>query len=144
MRSAFIFLDYLQEEIIEFLNVNFNGFDNLQWTVHKDNDPVLYIRFDEERSLLNDLAECEINLLRAKFRSFPCQILTIDISGRHHGEKELLNFLKVLLDRFDALVMDDYTEHLWTYEEICNGVKVRNHKFFDFIGWHNETHYGEE
>ncbi len=140
MRSAFVFLDYPEQDIIEFLSSNFENRNNVQWIVRKESDPVLYIEFDKERLLLKDLEENEVNEIEKRFITFPIQILIIDISGRHHGETELLDFLKIFLSKFEALVMDDYTEHLWTRHEIFSKVKVRNHRFFDFEGCYNEKH----
>jgi len=139
MRSIYIFLNYSKESIATFLSSNFESNYKKQWLMNKENDPVLYIEIDYDRVLLNDLEINEIEELKTIFNDFSFQIITIDISGRYHGEEELLRFLKTLFSRFEAFVMDDYSEHLWTSKEIFSGIKVNNHKFFDYDGWYAEN-----
>lgn len=62
----------------------------------------------------------------------------VDISGRHDGTAELLDFIKAFLKEMPAYVKDDYTDHFWTYEELENNLKVEGHTFFDCIGWYEE------
>jgi hypothetical protein len=44
----------------------------------------------------------------------------------------------MLLSKFPMYIMDDYTAHLWTLEELTNNVKIEGHKFFDYNGWCDE------
>jgi len=62
----------------------------------------------------------------------------VDISGRHDGTTEVMELAIALLSKFPMYVMDDYTNHCWTYEEIANETKIERHKFFDYLGWYRE------
>lgn len=141
MRSIFIFLRKVkQEKIIDKLNDICENYANLQWILKKQDDPVLYIKFNEDNSILNDLEEGTKSRINSMLNGELEYIITIDISGRHHGEEELLLVLNKLLKSFQGFAMDDFTEQLWTIDEIIKGEKKENHKFFDYIGWYDETH----
>ena len=135
MRSVFVFLNKVEQvKIIEKLNAICENKNNLQWIYMKNDDPILYIEFDKNKSLLKDFEENT----RKRIETILCgkleHILIIDISGRHSGEKEVLLVLKKLLESFHGYGMDDYTEELWTLEEIISGHKKKIISFLTTLG----------
>ena len=141
MRSIFVFLKKVkQEKVVDKLNDICENYANLQWILKKQDDPVLYIKFDNDNSILNDLEEDTKSRINIMLSGELGYIIAIDISGRHHGEEELLLVLNKLLKSFQGFAMDDFTEQLWTIDEIIKGEKKENHRFFDYIGWYDETH----
>jgi hypothetical protein len=59
----------------------------------------------------------------------------VGISRIHDGTPELLDLIKAILSEIPAYVTDNFTDHLWTYEEIVSNTKVQGHSFFDYRGW---------
>lgn len=65
-------------------------------------------------------------------------VFMVNISGKHDGTAELLDFVQSFLNNIPGFVLDDYTEHFWTHEELANHSTFAGHPFFDYIGWYEE------
>lgn len=63
----------------------------------------------------------------------------VDISGRVDGTAEATSLCTGLLRRFGGVALDDYSDHLWTLDELLSGATFRGHHFFDTAGWHRES-----
>ncbi|MGC4072344.1 MAG: hypothetical protein QM760_07485 [Nibricoccus sp.] len=59
-----------------------------------------------------------------------------DISGRIPGDEEVLSFCSQILGEFSGWAMDDYSDHLWSIDEIRSKSLHAGHPFFDYNGWH--------
>ncbi|CAH1227015.1 hypothetical protein PAECIP111891_06055 [Paenibacillus allorhizoplanae] len=140
MRSAFVLIDSDESEsIFKILDSFSSNYENIQWVYIDDkNDPILYIQFDLQKYLLNEIESPENNLLVEIIKSY--QVIQIDISGRHSGDKEVLFVVKELLSKFNGFAMDDYSDHLWHLIEIQNGAKYNGFNFFDYNGWNLKNH----
>lgn len=137
MRSAFLFLqNYTLSQAKNLLN-NLAEKNGTGWLINsKENDPILYIRVDQEFSLLNEFDEDEVGFEKLVEIINNYIIVIIDISGRHNGKIELIEFINNCLLNRNGYVMDDYTYHLWTIDEINGNKLVENHPFFDYNGWY--------
>jgi hypothetical protein len=62
----------------------------------------------------------------------------VHVSGRHPGDAEVRTIVVGLLTAFPGFADDDYTDHLWTLDDLKNERHVQNHPFFDYLGWHEE------
>ncbi|WP_161405406.1 hypothetical protein [Paenibacillus silvestris] len=140
IRSVFVLLDLdSRDSIINTINSMCINYKDLQWIYKNHQDSLLYIEFNEKKSFLNEIEDTDENaFLLERIKSDV--VLQIDISGRHPGDKEVLQIVKELLSKFNGYAMDDYSDHLWTLEEIQNGTKYRELKFFDYIGWYERNH----
>jgi len=133
-------INNLSEFFDEYCDSYAGTFPVRQWIVAKDNDPCLYI--DNIPVEENDMAFFDedsegVPLPYSQMKS-PI-IWSVDISGRHEGTEEVMELATALLSKFPMYLMDDYTMHCWTYEEIINNVKIEGHKFFDYKGWYEEA-----
>ena len=61
-----------------------------------------------------------------------------DISGRVDGSAEATEFCCRFLLRFGGVAMDDYSDHLWTLQELETQTLYRGHHFFDTSGWYRD------
>ncbi|RED51647.1 hypothetical protein [Cohnella lupini] len=132
MRSVFVFINSDESEsIIKTLDSFCSNYKNIRWVyTDQKNDPILFIYFDLQKYLLNEIERIENNLLAEIIKSH--QVLQIDISGRHSGGKEVLFVVKELLSRFNGYAMDDYSDYIWHLIEIQNGTKYNKLNFFDY------------
>ena len=112
-----------------------------QWNILKNGDPIFYIRNIEPiELLLNGMEEDEKQDVISQ-NNLLCSLLCcqIDISGRHEGTPEIKALLSQLFSATRGYAMDDFTNHLWSYDEIENDVSVKGHGFFDNDGWYEEN-----
>jgi len=139
MRSVFfVFECSISENISAFLDVYCDYF-NLsstvkQWIVQCNNDPCLYI----ENTHLSEKDLCfEDSGIPLLFSDMANPVVwSVNISGRHDGATEVVELVTALLSEFPMYIMDDYTNHFWTLEEITYNKKIEGHCFFDHLGWH--------
>jgi hypothetical protein len=66
--------------------------------------------------------------------------MSADISGTIDGTKQATMFCIRMLEHFGGVAYDDYSDHLWTLEELGNGATYMGHHFFDHAaGWYGEN-----
>jgi len=137
MRSIFVFIKKSdREQVIACLNsicTKRNGSTDA-WITETNGDPVLYVEFSEN-SFQNEIGANEWNDLVSKLGEEPKMSISVDISGRHDGKNEVMNFLASFLEINEGYVMDDYTDYAWSLNEIRNSVLVEGLPFFDYTGW---------
>jgi hypothetical protein len=109
-----------------------------EWMCCDHGDPVLYVHAPQsfvqwaEGEGLSAHERQEIE--RAAGGALALSLL-VDVSGRHPGDAEVRALAVALLSRFRGFVMDEYTDHLWTLDEIAAGHQVQGKGFFDYRGW---------
>lgn len=99
-----------------------------QWLYPDSIQSILYIQPTDE--LYDELEPETQAALDARFDGRRVSCLSIDVSGRCDGEREVREVVSALLRRFDGVAMDDWSEHLWTLEEIDSGKKWEDRRFF--------------
>ena len=114
--------------------------DGFEYNLEDMNENSLFIR-DEKgwaiQDIYKDTATIEILCSMQKI-----VLLSVDISGRADSTPEIFLLVKTFLSEISGYVMDDYTEHLWTLDEIKNRTRHNRHVFFDFKGWFDEGKIG--
>lgn len=65
-----------------------------------------------------------------------------NVSGRHDGTAEVIRFVTMTLARFPGVASDDYSEHLWTRDEVAQGARFDGLTFFDHRGHYERHHSG--
>ena len=108
-----------------------------QWIGWVNQDPCLYIAIYTH--LLEEASEDELTGLKQRLGKLPSVSLIADISGRHHGGPQVVAFVSLLLERFEGVATDDYSDDLWTLEEIVSqALKVRGKEKREFFShfWH--------
>ena|GEM_PF-1558880 len=143
MRSIFIYLKTATEDqLSRFLDNYFGqpatdqapGSNNWIWEVN--NDAVLYISFYDAYD-----AELESETKEALHHALggpPTACLSADVSGRHPGDQEVREFIRLILSSFEGVAQDDYTDSFWLLLEIEQGHYHNGHPFFDYQGWHEK------
>jgi hypothetical protein len=137
MRSiCLIFENNLTECISKLLDEYCNDKYEEQWIVRYNNDPCLYI-------WNTPLCEYDLSFVENGTPSIYSEmenpvVWAVDISGRHDGTTQVLELATALLSKFEIYLMDDYTNHFWTLEEITGNTKIEGHCFFDHRGWYEE------
>lgn len=136
MRSVFVYLqDVTEPEITHFLTTTYPFQVGPPWVMEKNGDPVLYIDFYHD---LNVEAEVEEWFaLMDHFGGEPAVIVVADVSGRHSGTEEVCSFVSTFLRAYSGVAQDDYTQHLWSGDEVEKGARVEGHPFFDTLGWYH-------
>lgn len=111
MKSVFAFFHEVnRNEIMNHLNSLCTNYQDKQWVYFKQEDPVLYIEFDDEKYFMNELDPEEEQDKRFRILlEEGCYnlILQIDISGRYSGMEDALFILQPLLPKFDGVAIDD-------------------------------------
>jgi hypothetical protein len=133
MRSVFVYLrDTTKAEVTAYLDrtCQANGPD---WVVTVGEDPCLYISVYHDSIIA--FAPDEWTDLVRRFGSEPDVIVSADISGRYPGDAQTYAFVTDLLTQFRGGAMDEYTDHLWSLDELRSRHKVSGHPFFDYNGW---------
>ncbi len=156
MRSVIIFLaDVTLDMLTMRLSQNYPNQANPWIAVDKKGDPVLYINITEFEKWNMRLGEGwsgdeeglrEEQELAARLGRKPTYVVSVDISGRHPGDKEVRTCITNLLSQFMGVVQDEYTRHFWPLTEIQKDMLVEGHPFFDYQGWYdeNKTHHHEQ
>ena len=130
MRAIDVFLrDTTRDAVAAVLNSVYPG-QRDPWVKLVDDDPRLWIRFSTEDWPGVD-HECWEGPFHDQFGGEPAVAITADISGRHPGKEQVLEFVSLLLGRFDGMANDDYTDRLWTLAEIVADVRHNGFPFFD-------------
>jgi hypothetical protein len=131
MRSVLVHLPALTEaEIIPALDAAYPHQPGPHWICEIDGNACLYIGFYRDHA-----AEFEPEHLEALLRAFGGRVpvsLVADVSGRWPGDEQVRDFVRTFLTRFGGFAQDDYSEHLWSLEEVLNGTRVEGHPFFDY------------
>ncbi len=143
MRSIFlIFESELTDDISAFLDtycvLNTNCDHPIkQWIVFGNNDPCLYI--DNRPLSETDLSFDDTGIPPIYVSMKNPVVWAVDISGRHDGTAEVMELVRALFAEFTVYLMDDYTNHFWTPQEIIEGNMIEGHHFFDYCGWYEEN-----
>jgi hypothetical protein len=126
MRSVFFYINATKAECISQIEIHYktgaHGWINDTETIFID----FWNGYDQELEyetwqMLNDkLGE----------NKFIC--VMADISGRTPGDAEVLLLADHMLGKFYGLAQDDYSDDLWTYEEIKHRKIKSGHYFFDY------------
>ena len=150
MRSVYVYLKSAPlTDVSEWLTRNcvYQGIDS-PWLVVKENDPVMYIRIEPGNEYMAFMAkhdcEDEIEAVVQAFGGPPSLVIIVDISGRHDGTSEVHDLMKGLLSTYDGYAQDDFSEHLWSYEQIADSSEYAGHPFFDFKGWYREDRKSQQ
>ena len=109
------------------------GFQQYQWIWPDSERAILWCEDFPDRSDWepDDVARLDIVV------PAPSSSLFIRLSGTVPGRQELLRLAIGLLEAVPSSVAeDDYTDHLWTLDELRRGASVEGHPFFDYLGWH--------
>lgn len=119
MRSVFVYLKDAEIEVVrKFLNEVYPSQVD-QWIYSVDNDPCLYIAFYDDFD--KEASEQEIAELNETFGALPKTCLMVNVSGRHDGYREVLDLMSSVLNRFDGLAQDDWSDgFFWTLDEILS------------------------
>ena len=137
MRSIYIYLkDATNQQVCEYLQNTYTFQSGPPWIYEINGEPYLYINVDENMSLGYESEEWQ-NIVNG-FGEVPKIAVIADVSGRHPGDKQVRHFVTSLLKSFSGLALDEYTLHLWTWEQIESNVVIQSHPFFDYNGWYLE------
>jgi hypothetical protein len=128
MRSVYVFVRATADELRAHLDKTIPRSGNVkQWLYPGSYDTVLYI--EEADNLYDELEPETVNVLLTRFGE-RARCLGIDVSRRHHGEREVREVVSELLHTFDGIAMDDHSDHLWELDEIKTGQAHNGVKFF--------------
>lgn len=134
LRSIFVFLrERTGEAVAAYLDQAYPD-QREPWLVTSAGDPRLYIDF--HRDWATELERDARDTLVQRFGGEPAVVVMADVSGRHPGDEHAFGVVDDLLTHFSASAQDDYTEHLWSLEELRAGHHVFGFRFFDYNGWH--------
>jgi hypothetical protein len=135
MRSVFVYLrDTTEAEVAAFLTATYPTQPPHTWVrLASEDDAFLYIDFYYDGQSEHEPEDWQA--LVAAFGGEPAVALMADVSGRHPGDAEVREFVRAVLGRFSGAAKDDYTDHLWSLEEVEGGRLVEGHPFFDYAGW---------
>jgi len=106
------------------------------WVYEVEGEPYLYIDFytDGPREFEPEDWAVLVKTLSGQ----PSISLVVNVSGRHPGDRELMEFVSAVLSKVDGFAQDEYTSHCWTLKEIVSGHQEEGHPFFDYPGWHKQ------
>lgn len=129
MRSLFALLRNTTEQevrgYLDSLYVSSLG----EWCLLDDRSVLLHIQFYDDAIVETEPEE--LADIYKRFGGEPAVWVGVDISSRVEIENEVTTFLKGILTRFDGAALDDWSDHLWTLEEILAGQRVEGRRF----GW---------
>lgn len=127
MRSVFIyFKEVSRTDIAQFLDDHYTNQGNEHW-IFRDS---LYIGFYDDAE--TEASPEELDILRSQLGRSDVLAVVADISGRINGLEEANSFCEQLLSEFNGFAMDDYSDHLWTLDEIRSRHRHQGHMFFEF------------
>jgi hypothetical protein len=137
VRSILVHLrEATEAEVATFLARQYPAQPGPPWILERSGDPVLCIDFYGD---LNQEFEVEDYFrLLEHLGGDPSVSVIADVSGRHPGDTEVVQFVRTLLQEFAGVAQDEYTSHCWTLEEVLAGHQVQAHPFFDYLGWYND------
>lgn len=132
MRSVFVFPRLDRAGVVAVLDGLSPG-QSEPWLV----DEVLYVGLvTEDDSLYQDWEPETVERLTATVGHRPAWAVVIDISGRVDGTEELCRLVLNLIDAGGGAI-DDYSDHVWTGNDIRSGTRYDGLSFFDFRGSHD-------
>ena len=143
MRSIFFIFEEQNKNIVasfldEHCDQSWTEGQYKQWNILKNGNPIFYIRDIEpiESMLFGMEEDHKQDIFRQN--NLQCSLLycQIDISGRYEGTPDVQALLSRLFNTVRGYAMDDFTSHLWSYDEIENDVLIEGHVFFDNDGWY--------
>lgn len=111
------------------------------WLHMADDDPCLYIRIlqaDEAESWFPE----ELAPALRHFGGVVPLTVVADVSGRHDGTTQVRQLAVALLSRFKGIAEDEYSDRLWSLDEIQRDACVDGHRFFDFKHPHGTSSPG--
>ncbi len=125
MRSVIVYLKSASDdEVLDFLQSHFDSSEAPPWYLKSGDNIILtitaYSDFNAESSVQNELGYS------------PSIAVLAEVSKRHPGDAEIHFFVSSLLNRFEGHAGDEYSNHIWTIEEIESGTEFDGHKFFDY------------
>lgn len=129
MRSVYVFIPTTVKELRSHLDsLTPRVRDVNQWLYPNATEKVLYIEIADD---VHDELEPETaeTLLR-QFGGERVRCVSIDVSSRCPGEHEIREIVLGLLHRFGGVAMDDWSDHLWTLDEIKTGLRCEGRHFF--------------
>lgn len=137
MRSVFLYLrDTTENDVGAFLQHTYPFQQGPPWIDDLDGEPCLYIDFYHDAS--QEFEPEDWASLAKALGCTPTVIVVADVSGRYPGDAQVQSFIVTMLNKFQGLAQDDYTDHCWNAQEVRSGFRVRGHPFFDYRGWFEE------
>ena len=141
MRSVFVYVkDATKESVVSCLptlkNIHTSRI-GLPWIYNIEGETYLYVDVNDEPASEYEAEEWQE--IVAQFGEVPKVEITVDVSGRHPGDKQVQDFVESVLNVFTGAALDEYTLHLWTIEEIKAKIFVNGHPFFDYNGWYTAS-----
>ncbi|MCT2279749.1 hypothetical protein M3G91_19235 [Micromonospora chalcea] len=129
MRTVFVFPALAQAAVVALLD-RLSPDQRHPWLV----DGCLYADLTgEDEHLYADWEPVAVRALSRARGGRPSWAVHVDVSGRVDGTAEVRRLTSVLLGR-GGVAMDDYSDHVWTAEQIAADVTVDGLRFFDFRG----------
>lgn len=136
MRSVYLYLrSATRPEVERWLSETYRFQAGPAWIVDVDGDACLFIEHGEHQ-----LWEWQEAVQSLGWK--PTWSITADVSGRHPGDEQVRAFVLSALCRFEGAAMDDYTQHGWKRTEVESNSLVQGHRFFDYLGWFEESRSG--
>jgi hypothetical protein len=130
MRSVHVYLrETTQDVVAAVLDLAYPG-QRFPWLHLIKDDPYLYIDFLP--SNWSDIDPDHWKEFQEQFGGEPAVAVTADVSGRHPGGPQVLEFVTLLLSKFNGLANDDYTDRLWPLSEIIEKARYKGFEFFDW------------
>jgi hypothetical protein len=137
MRTVLVHLrDATELEVKDYLVRAYPLQPDPPWVCATSGDPVLYVDF--YRDIEWEFSAALRDALRRELGCDPATSVAVDVSGRHSGDEEVRCFVNSILARFAGVAQDEYTDHIWTKEQIRMGHRVQGHTFFDYRGWYEQ------
>ena len=132
MRSVHVYLrDTTQDEVAAVLDLAYPG-QRFPWLHSINDDAYLYIDFLPTN--WSDIDPDDWKVFQEQFGGEPAVAVTADVSGRHHGGPQVLEFVTLLLSKFNGLANDDYTDRLWPLSEIKEEGALQGLRVFRLAG----------
>ncbi|RBQ05616.1 hypothetical protein DQE82_25165 [Micromonospora sp. LHW51205] len=129
MRAVFVFPAMAQAAVVALLD-RLSPDQRHPWLV----DGCLYPDLtDEDEHLYADWEPAAVRALSRARGDRPRWAVQVDVSGRVDGTVEVRRLTLTLLGR-GGVAMDDYSDHVWTAEQIAADATVDGLRFFDFRG----------
>jgi hypothetical protein len=143
LRSCFFVFEEQNRDIVTDLLHSYcdcdesNSHEGKHWNILKNGDGLLYISLHPAEKLFDDI-EDKAYFYKLNNMRFPLLCCQIDVSGRYDGTPEIRRLLTQLFIKVKGYAMDEYTDYFWTYNEIYSNAMIEGHRFFDYVGWHEE------
>jgi hypothetical protein len=122
-----------------------NGFERIdesKWNYPEGESAYFFITVEiiNEEFMKNQSEEYE-EILKSMNGMIPSVSISVDVSGRIPGDKEIRSLASMVLNRFKGYAFDDYLnyDHAWTLKEIEELTLVDGLHFFDYNGYYEQT-----